>query len=191
MHCVTSPDGGRASEGRSSATTSRAGSARRHSQHRGAGRRGRPDRSARWPKVRIVMRGDGPPKQLAAMSLTCSAWRPTRASPRQRGCAATGKAYQTETSWTGCGQGRAPARRCQSAFRGDQPGQGKDRRPPPISARGEMENRGMPARPVRRPPQANQLRLWFASMAYVLLSELRRIALRHTQFADATCGTIR
>ena len=28
-------------------------------------------------------------------------------------------------------------------------------------------------------------------MAYVLLSELRRIALRHTQFADATCGTIR
>ena len=39
--------------------------------------------------------------------------------------------------------------------------------------------------------QANQLRLWFASMAYVLLSELRRIALRHTQFAFATCGTIR
>ena len=39
--------------------------------------------------------------------------------------------------------------------------------------------------------QANQLRLWFASMAYVLLSELRRNALRHTQFADATCGTIR
>ena len=32
--------------------------------------------------------------------------------------------------------------------------------------------------------QANQLRLWFASMAYVLPSELRRIALRHTQFAD-------
>ena len=31
--------------------------------------------------------------------------------------------------------------------------------------------------------------MWFASMAYVLLSELRRSA-RHTQFADAT-GTIR
>jgi hypothetical protein len=28
-------------------------------------------------------------------------------------------------------------------------------------------------------------------MAYVLLSALRRIALRHTQFATATCGTIR
>ena len=38
---------------------------------------------------------------------------------------------------------------------------------------------------------ANQLRLWFSSMAYVLLNELRRIALRHTRFADATCGTIR
>ena len=39
--------------------------------------------------------------------------------------------------------------------------------------------------------KANQLRLWFSSMAYVLLNELRRIALRHTRFADATCGTIR
>ena len=39
--------------------------------------------------------------------------------------------------------------------------------------------------------KANQLRLWFLSMAYVLVNELRRIALRHSQFADATCGTIR
>jgi hypothetical protein len=38
---------------------------------------------------------------------------------------------------------------------------------------------------------ANQLRLWFASMAYVLVCALRRIALAHTQFARATCGTIR
>jgi hypothetical protein len=37
--------------------------------------------------------------------------------------------------------------------------------------------------------QANQLRLWFASMAYVLLCGLRRIGLAHTQFAEATCGT--
>jgi hypothetical protein len=34
--------------------------------------------------------------------------------------------------------------------------------------------------------QANQLRLWFASMAYVLLCGLRRIGLAHTQFAEAT-----
>lgn len=39
--------------------------------------------------------------------------------------------------------------------------------------------------------RANQLRLWFASMAYVLTSALRRIALGHTQFAKATCGSIR
>ena len=39
--------------------------------------------------------------------------------------------------------------------------------------------------------RANQLRLWFASFAYVLLEALRRIGLRHPQFATATCGTIR
>jgi hypothetical protein len=39
--------------------------------------------------------------------------------------------------------------------------------------------------------RANQLRLWFASSAYLLLAALRRIGLRHTQFATATCGTIR
>jgi hypothetical protein len=37
----------------------------------------------------------------------------------------------------------------------------------------------------------NQLRLWFASFAYVLLCALRRIALKHTQFAKANCATIR
>src|SRR5208283_1332897 len=36
-----------------------------------------------------------------------------------------------------------------------------------------------------------QLRLWFASMAYVLLCALRRIGLSHTRFANASCGTIR
>ena len=40
------------------------------------------------------------------------------------------------------------------------------------------------------PMRANQLRLWFASMAYVLLCALRRIGLVQTQFAKATCGTI-
>ena len=39
--------------------------------------------------------------------------------------------------------------------------------------------------------RANQLRLWFASMAYVLLCALRRIGLARTQFAEATCGTLR
>jgi hypothetical protein len=39
--------------------------------------------------------------------------------------------------------------------------------------------------------RANQLRLWFAAMAYVLLCALRRVGVAHTQFAEATCGTIR
>ena len=44
--------------------------------------------------------------------------------------------------------------------------------------------------------RANQLRLWLASMAYVLVAALRRIALAHTDLAPAnhsraTCGTIR
>jgi hypothetical protein len=39
--------------------------------------------------------------------------------------------------------------------------------------------------------RANQLRLWFASMAYVLVESLRRGALQATELANATCGTIR
>jgi Transposase DDE domain group 1 len=65
-------------------------------------------------------------------------------------------------------------------------------------ARGEMENRLKECqadlfadRTSTATMRANQLRLWFASFAYVLLCALRRIGLAHTQFADATCGTIR
>ena len=39
--------------------------------------------------------------------------------------------------------------------------------------------------------RANQLRLWFSGMAYVLMCALRRIALAGTDLARATCGTIR
>jgi len=65
-------------------------------------------------------------------------------------------------------------------------------------ARGEMENRIKECqgdlfadRTSAATMRANQLRLWLASMAYVLLCALRRIGLPHTQFAQATCGTIR
>jgi Transposase DDE domain group 1 len=65
-------------------------------------------------------------------------------------------------------------------------------------ARGDMENRikecqgdlfadRTPAATMR----ANQLRLWFASFAYVLMCALRRIALAGTELARATCGSIR
>ena len=39
--------------------------------------------------------------------------------------------------------------------------------------------------------KANQLRLWFASMAYVLVNSLRRLALQATDLANASCGTLR
>jgi hypothetical protein len=65
-------------------------------------------------------------------------------------------------------------------------------------ARGEMENRIKECqldlyadRTSAHTMRANQLRLWFASMAYVLVAALRRIGLAHTQFARASCGTIR
>ena len=38
---------------------------------------------------------------------------------------------------------------------------------------------------------ANQLRLWFASLAYVLMTALRRMALQGTELAKATAGTFR
>jgi len=65
-------------------------------------------------------------------------------------------------------------------------------------ARGEMENRIKECqldlyadRTSTATLRANQLRLWFASMAYVLLCALRRIGLHHTRFDNASCGTIR
>jgi hypothetical protein len=65
-------------------------------------------------------------------------------------------------------------------------------------ARGEIENRIKEQqldlfadRTSAATMRANQLRLWFASFAYVLLEALRRIGLRHTQFASATCASIR
>jgi hypothetical protein len=65
-------------------------------------------------------------------------------------------------------------------------------------ARGEMENRIKECqldlfadRTSAATIRANQLRLWFYSMAYVLLCALRRIGLHDTDLAKATCGTIR
>ena len=65
-------------------------------------------------------------------------------------------------------------------------------------ARGDMENRIKECqldlyadRTSAATMRANQLRLYFASMAYVLMCALRRIGLVETIFADATCGTIR
>jgi hypothetical protein len=65
-------------------------------------------------------------------------------------------------------------------------------------ARGEMENRIKECqldlfadRTSAKSMRANQLRLWLASLAYVLLEALRRLGLAQTRLAQATCGTIR
>ena len=65
-------------------------------------------------------------------------------------------------------------------------------------ARGDMENRIKECqldlfadRTSAANLSANQLRLWFASLAYVLMTALRRMALAGTELAQATAGTIR
>jgi hypothetical protein len=65
-------------------------------------------------------------------------------------------------------------------------------------ARGDMENRIKECqldlyadRTSASTMRANQLRLWLASFAYVLICALRRLGLAHTRLANATCGTIR
>ena len=65
-------------------------------------------------------------------------------------------------------------------------------------ARGDMENRikeqqlGLFAdRTSTATMRGNQLRLWTASIAYVLVHELRRVGLRGTELARAQVGTIR
>ena len=64
--------------------------------------------------------------------------------------------------------------------------------------RGEMENRIKECqldlyadRTSAATMRANQLRLWFASLAYVLMQAVRRLALAGTELANATAGSIR
>lgn len=64
--------------------------------------------------------------------------------------------------------------------------------------RGEMENRIKEQqldlyadRTSTESFHANQLRLWFSTLAYLLLNQLRRVALPGTELARATCGTLR
>ena len=57
----------------------------------------------------------------------------------------------------------------------------------PVVARSGKQHDLFAGRTSAATMRANQLRLWFASFAYVLLEALRRIGLRHTQVAVATC----
>ncbi len=186
---------------------------------------------ARWPRAKIVLRGDGDFSTDELMNW-CEAERgvdyvfglarnqrlqavlaPEMAEAQAR-CAATGKAarlfkdfaYQTERSWS---RPRRVVGKAEQLPGGANPRfvvTSLERKRIAAQAlyedlycaRGEMENRikeqqldMFADRTSAATMAANQLRLWFASMAYVLMNEVRRIALRHTQFADATVGTIR
>ena len=65
------------------------------------------------------------------------------------------------------------------------------------AARGEMENRIKEQmelfadRTSTATMRANQLRLWFSTLAYVLMNEVRRVGLAGTKMAQAQCSTIR
>ena len=65
-------------------------------------------------------------------------------------------------------------------------------------ARGEMENRIKEQqlclfadRTSAATMRANELRLWFSSVAYTLMNALRRLGLKNTKMAKARCDTIR
>ena len=65
-------------------------------------------------------------------------------------------------------------------------------------ARGEIENRIKEQqqdlfadRTSTAGLRSNQLRLWFSTLAYLLMHRLRQIGLKGTQLARATCGSIR
>ena len=65
-------------------------------------------------------------------------------------------------------------------------------------ARGEMENRIKEQqlhlfadRTSAATMRANQIRLWFSSVAYLLMHAVRRLALKGTELARAQCATIR
>ena len=77
-------------------------------------------------------------------------------------------------------------------------GSGKDLYEKLYCGRGDMENRIKEQqlwlfsdRTSTELMRSNQLRLWFSSVAYVLISELRRVGLKGTKMAKAQVGTIR
>lgn len=64
--------------------------------------------------------------------------------------------------------------------------------------RGDMENRIKEQksflfsdRTSAATMRANQLRLWFSSVAYLMMSALRRLGLKGTELAKAQCDSIR
>jgi hypothetical protein len=115
-------------------------------------------------------------------------------------------AYQTRDSWSRrrrvigkaeyLSKGKNPRFVVTSLSRSDYPARSlyEDH----YCARGEMENRIKEQqlylfadRTSAHSMRANQLRLWFSSVAYTLLEVIREFGLKGTEFARARCDTIR
>jgi Transposase DDE domain group 1 len=129
-------------------------------------------------------------------------------------CAATGKAarlfkqldYRTRDSWS---KSRRVVAKAEHLEKGANPRfivtslsperiGGRELYEQVYCARGEMENRIKECqldlfadRTSAAAMRANQLRLWLASLAYVLMEAVRRLALQDTELASATAGSIR
>ena len=184
----------------------------------------------RWPKARIVVRGDsgfcredimdwcerngvdyvlGMARNDRLLRRIDKALRKSRSRH-----AATGKAsrrfrefrYRTRKSWS---RARRVVAKAEWLAKGDNPrfvvtslsrkaAGAQHLYEKLFCARGDMENRIKECqlemfadRTSSATLRANQLRLHFASFAYLLVHGLRRLALAGTRWANAQCGTIR
>jgi hypothetical protein len=183
----------------------------------------------KWPRVRIVLRGDSGFCREEIMSwceanglyfllgiaknsrLVKRIARVMKKAKRQWAC--TGKAaryylqfsYRTLDSWT-CR--RRVVGKAEYLDKGENPRfvvtnlPAEEMSPQQLyekvyCARGDMENRIKEQqlylfadRTSAATMRANQIRLWFSSLAYVILNELRRVGLKGTKLAKASCQTI-
>jgi hypothetical protein len=114
--------------------------------------------------------------------------------------------YRTRSSWS---RGRRVVAKAEYLDKGENPRfvvtnfvpqeyEGQELYEKVYCARGEMENRIKEQqlylfadRTSSATMRANQLRLWFSSLAYMILNELRSVGLRGTRMAEATCASIR
>lgn len=185
----------------------------------------------RWPKVRIILRGDsgftrdgimdwcethdvhyvlGLAKNQRLLKKIGKELGDVHARHIQCGGAATRAFthfhYRTKNSWT---RSRHVIAKAEHLSKGPNPRFIVSNLPEDYAtpkalyeklycARGDMENRIKEQqldlfadRTSSHTMRANQLRLFFSSFAYLLLSAMRRAALKGTRLAKATCGTIR
>jgi len=182
---------------------------------------------ARWPEVRITLRGDsgfcrepimawceanrvdyvlGLARNARLVGLVQEALAQAKALHETTGEPArlfTELTYQTLNSWS---RARRVVAKAEHLERGANPRfvvttLDEDARAlyeDIYCARGEMENRIKEQqldlfadRTSAATMRANQLRLWFSSVAYTLMEALRRLGLAGTDMARAQCNTIR